>query len=628
MTSTKLPESTPATAQPVVGGVPQPENTPTTAMPVSGPVSGAVTPDAPPSPGPIVRIAAVDGGDPLVRTYLNDHRSTCAASTISYPWLLIGGLAVIGGAAWFQSRYGTVIPLPPDRGGLARWFNDHFGDWHAVVGGMCVGGVVASLAGAFAARRVPAGQEPLLMMLALIAIYLPLYDPLVGVGALMGAVTLVYLVTIAFRVLALLVGGGRGLHADTLDAPAGGWPVYTVLVPLYRERAVAENILKALERLDYPREKLDVKFLLEADDAETLPALVAAGIPSWAEVVVVPQGQPKTKPRACNHGLVRARGEFTVIFDAEDRPDPDQLKQAVIAFNRLDARVVCLQAQLAYHNHDQNLLTRWFALEYNVWFRRYLPGLVRLGAPIPLGGTSNHFRTAALHQVGGWDPFNVTEDCDLGVRLYMVGLRTRTLDSTTFEEANSRVGNWLRQRSRWIKGYFVTHLVWGRRPLSLVWQLGPWGAFCFLCSVGAFAMLAVLNLALWVMSTAQVICLGIDMTRGYRLVELLTTRDLGHVRWSWPIWFAGASEHPTAALLSQVFCSAAAVMLAGNLFFVLVNLVAGRRPGQKGLWWAALISPLYWLLISLAAVKAVWQLVTRPHYWEKTIHGLDQHPGA
>ncbi len=259
-----------------------------------------------------------------------------------------------------------------------------------------------------------------------------------------------------------------------------------------------------------------------------------------------------------------------------------------------------------------------------MWFRRYLPGLVRLGAPIPLGGTSNHFRTASLKAVGGWDPFNVTEDCDLGVRLYMAGLRTRTLDSTTFEEANSRVGNWLRQRSRWIKGYFVTHLVWCRRPLLLLVKLGPWGSFCFLCSVGAFALLAVLNLALWVLSATQVVCLGIDMARGFGLVELLTTRDLAHVRWSWPIWFAGPNEHVTASLLSQVFCSAAAVMLAGNLFFVLVNLVAGRRPGQKGLWWAALISPIYWLLISLAAVKALWQLVTRPHYWEKTVHGLDE----
>lgn len=627
MTSPAPSESTPATSQPVVGGLPAADATPVTALPVAMPAGASMAgpPDATavPPAGAIVRIATVDGGDPLVRTYLNGHRATCAASTISYIWLFLGALAVIAGAAWAQSRYGTVVPLPPDRGALAHWFNRHFGDWQAVVGGMIAGGLMASLLGTFLARRVPAGQEPLLVMLILIALYLPLYDPLIGVGVLMGAVTLVYLITIAFRILALLVGGGRGLRTESLAMPADGWPMYTVLVPLYRERAVAQNILKALERLDYPREQLDVKFLLEADDDETLPALEAAGIPTWAEVVVVPQGQPKTKPRACNHGLERARGLFTVIFDAEDRPDPDQLKQAVLAFNHLDRRVVCLQAQLAYHNHAQNLLTRWFALEYNVWFRRYLPGLVRLGAPIPLGGTSNHFRTAPLKAIGGWDPFNVTEDCDLGVRLYMAGLRTRTLDSTTFEEANCRVGNWLRQRSRWIKGYFVTHLVWCRRPLALVWKLGPWGAFCFLCSVGAFAALAVLNLALWVMSTTQIICLGIDMAHGHRLVDLLTTRDLAHERWSWPIWFAGPTEHAAASMLSQVFCSAAAVMLAGNLFFILVNLVAGRRPGQRGLWWAAFISPIYWLLISLAAVKALGQLITRPHYWEKTVHGLD-----
>jgi hypothetical protein len=299
------------------------------------------------------------------------------------------------------------------------------------------------------------------------------------------------------------------------------------------------------------------------------------------------------------------------------------LRKAVAAFRALDDRVACLQAHLAYHNHAQNLLTRFFALEYNVWFRRYLPGLVKLGVPIPLGGTSNHFRTAALHRLGGWDPFNVTEDCDLGVRLHLAGLRTRILDSTTWEEANSRVGNWLRQRSRWIKGYFITHLVWCRRPWWLLATLGPWGALGFLCCVGGFAALAVLNLALWCASAVQATCLAIDLTHGHHLWNLLTTRDLEHTRWSWPIWFAGPLEDPLAATLSQLACAAAVVMLAGNLLFIAVTLIYGRRPGQRGLVGAALISPLYWLLISLAAVKGIVQLLTKPHYWEKTVHGLD-----
>jgi cellulose synthase/poly-beta-1,6-N-acetylglucosamine synthase-like glycosyltransferase len=322
--------------------------------------------------------------------------------------------------------------------------------------------------------------------------------------------------------------------------------------------------------------------------------------------------------------LERARGDFLVIFDAEDRPDPDQLKQAVLAFREVEEHVVCLQAQLAYHNHQQNLLTRWFALEYNVWFGRYLSGLVALGVPIPLGGTSNHFRTEALRAIGGWDPFNVTEDCDLGVRLYMQGYHTRTLESTTWEEANSQVGNWIRQRSRWLKGYMVTHLVWARRPWLLVGRLGPWGALGFFLSVFCVSILSALNLALWTISGAYVALLAVDMSRGYSFIELLTTRDYLHDRWSWPMLYYGRFEDPTLAIMSQIFFLASVALILGNIAFVVINFLCGRRPGQHGLLFAALISPLYWVLLAVAAWKGLWQLVWKPHYWEKTVHGLDK----
>ena len=422
-----------------------------------------------------------------------------------------------------------------------------------------------------------------------------------------------------------MLGGRRGMRSEALVEPAGGWPLYTVLVPLYKERNVARNILQSLAKLDYPRERLDVKFLLEADDQETLEALKSAGIPSWSEVVIVPLGQPKTKPRACNHGLMRARGSLLVIFDAEDRPDPDQLKQAVIAFKSVPETVVCLQAQLAYHNHRQNLLTRWFALEYNVWFRRYLAGLERMRVPIPLGGTSNHFRTEPLRQLGGWDPFNVTEDCDLGVRLRMGGHATRILDSTTWEEANSRTGNWIRQRSRWLKGYLATHLVWFRRPLVTVWKLGPWAALGFFLTVFCVSALAAVNLILWSITGFFLIALARDAAYGYDVWKLLTTREEFYAsdRWSWQMVYAGHGEDPYWANLSRIFFAVSVILLIGNLAFVVINAAAGRRPGQRGLWFAALISPGYWVLISIAAWKGIWQLITKPHYWEKTVHGLD-----
>ncbi len=245
-------------------------------------------------------------------------------------------------------------------------------------------------------------------------------------------------------------------------------PIYTVLVPMYKEPSIAQKIARTVTHLDYPVDKLDVKLLLEEDDAPTRAKIAAVidTLPPCVEVLIapsVPKGQPRTKPRACNWGLETARGKYLVIFDAEDKPERDQLKKAVIVFRKLEAekkdKVVCLQAKLNYFNADQNWLTRFFTLEYTTWFDLFLPGLHIVRTPIPLGGTSNHFKTDVLQKIGGWDSFNVTEDCDLGIRLARQGKSTEILDSTTWEEANCQLGNWVRQRSRWVKGYFQSHLV-------------------------------------------------------------------------------------------------------------------------------------------------------------------------
>ena len=567
------------------------------------------------TPAAIITIPAdSDGRDPLTKSYLADHRLTCAAHTLSWPWL-IAAVPLTTAAGVLACRSHGV------GAGLAL-----LGDWPAFLVG--AGGAATLLSAIGSVRRwfrptlLPIAQEAWLAATMVALLYVVVYDPLIGLGLVTALLCAIYLGAIAFRLLALVLGGRRGFRSATLDQPSGSWPLYTVLVPLYREKAVARNILAALERLDYPRQQLDVKFLLEADDPDTLPALQAAGIPSWAEVVVVPHAQPKTKPRACNHGLQRARGDFLVIFDAEDRPEPDQLKQAVLAFRALPPKVVCLQAQLAYHNHRHNMLTRWFAMEYNVWFRRYLPGLARLGIPIPLGGTSNHFRIAALQAVGGWDPFNVTEDCDLGVRLHLLGHRTALLDSTTWEEANSVTGNWLRQRSRWLKGYFVTHVVWGRRPIWLALRLGPWALGGFLLSVLLVPLLAATNLILWGYATCYATLVAIDLAHGHRLWSILAERDWADERLSWPMWFAGPLEDPLFSRLSQIFFVASMTLLAGNMAFIIIAGLCGRRPGQRGVWAAALLLPAYWLLISIAAWKGLWQAMVKPHYWEKTIHGL------
>ena len=566
---------------------------------VSDPVCAPI-PEPIPVPVPrIITIAAdAQGGDALVSSWLNAHLDTAAVRMIAYPWLVVSALTCAGAGAL----------------------------GYALAGPWCFLGAVALLAvimSVIGGRRAdPVGQEPLLAGALVTLLWLLTWDTLIALGVLAGGISLIYLGAVLYRALALALGGVPGVRQVDPWEPAGGWPIYTILVPLYREDNVAGSILTSLQRLDYPRDRLDVKFLVEADDPLTRHALEAAGIPPWAEIVVVPHAKPKTKPRACNHGLARATGSLLVVFDAEDRPDPDQLKQAAAAFASLPPQVVCLQAQLAWHNHRSNLLTRWFALEYNLWFRRYLPGLQRLGAPIPLGGTSNHFRMEVLRDLGGWDPFNVTEDCDLGVRLHLAGGRTACLDSTTWEEAPEHLGAWIRQRTRWLKGYLVTHLVWGRRPWQLVSRLGVSGTLGFLLAVGAVPTLAALNLALWALLFVWLGCAVWDLGHHWTLMQLLTERDWGHERASWPVWYGGPGEHPGFALASQVSAVAAVVLLLGNVVFIAAAAISGRRPGQRGSWGPALLVPLYWLMLGLAAMRAVVQLLHKPHLWEKTTHGV------
>jgi cellulose synthase/poly-beta-1,6-N-acetylglucosamine synthase-like glycosyltransferase len=370
-------------------------------------------------------------------------------------------------------------------------------------------------------------------------------------------------------------------------------PRYTLLVPLYHEAVVARQLIDAIDGLDYPRSKLDVKLLLEEDDRETLTAVRATRLGPHFSTVIVPVSEPKTKPKACNYGLLHARGDFVVIYDAEDLPEPDQLKKAVIAFRKAPPGVVCVQAKLNYSNREQNLLTRWFTAEYSQWFDLFLPGLDATGAPIPLGGTSNHFRIEKLLELGAWDPFNVTEDADVGIRLARAGYRTAIMDSTTFEEANSRVYNWIRQRSRWVKGYIQTWLVHMRHPVRLWRELGPAGFASFQLVIGGTFVTMLLNPVFWALTSLWALS-GADVIRQI---------------FPGPVYFAAAFN-----------------LFVGNFVFTYLNVAGTIRRGYHDLAKYALLSPLYWALMSVGAWKGAVQLVTKPSYWEKTVHGLAEKP--
>ena len=370
-------------------------------------------------------------------------------------------------------------------------------------------------------------------------------------------------------------------------------PTYTILVPLYREANVLPRLVAGIGGLDYPKTKLDVRLLCEEDDDETVPALREMDLPPHFKIIVVPDAQPKTKPKACNYGLLQADGKYVVIYDAEDRPDPDQLKKIVIAFGKVDPRVTCIQAKLNYFNSDQNLLTRWFATEYSMWFDLLLPGLDASGVPIPLGGTSNHFITDRLIDLAAWDPFNVTEDADLGIRLHKAGYKTAMIDSTTLEEANSELNNWINQRSRWIKGYIQTWLVHMRHPFRLLRQIGLKSFISFQLVVGG-TFIFLLNPIFWGLTT------------------IFFFTNAGFIRELFP---------------SFVFYAAAFQLFIGNFVFMYLNVAGSVQRGYFDLAKYALLSPLYWGLMSIAAWKGFTQLFYKPFYWEKTEHGLDNTGG-
>jgi cellulose synthase/poly-beta-1,6-N-acetylglucosamine synthase-like glycosyltransferase len=412
-----------------------------------------------------------------------------------------------------------------------------------------------------------------------------LLQPTGALALLMLGLSSFYTAAIAYKLLISIAGsrddrriGPREEELSRLEDEE--LPVYSILVP---------NLLAALSRLDYPQEKLDVLLLLEADDHETIAAAKAARPPAHFRFIYVPEGHPRTKPKACNYGLSFCRGEYVTIYDAEDIPEPDQLKKAVLAFRDGPDNLVCVQAALNYYNSRENYLTRMFTLEYSYWFDYMVPGLHRLRLPIPLGGTSNHFRLDRLRELGAWDPFNVTEDADLGIRASARSYTVGVIDSTTYEEANKALGNWLRQRSRWIKGYMQTWLVHNRSPLPLLRTLGParWLSYQFF--VGGTCLTFLANPVMWLLFGAWAL---------FR-----------------PAWVGDLFTDTALFLATFNF-------LVGNMLGIYLNMLAVFRRRLFHLTLFALTNPAYWWLHSAAAYLALWQLITKPFYWEKTQHGL------
>jgi cellulose synthase/poly-beta-1,6-N-acetylglucosamine synthase-like glycosyltransferase len=440
-------------------------------------------------------------------------------------------------------------------------------------------------------------QITLMLLILTAGVYSFASDWKLALISFVGIITVLYFLDLLFNLFLIVRSFGYSAEIVINDVELSEineqrLPMYTILCPLYKEWQVIPQFTQAIARLDYPKSKLQVQLLLEEDDKESLSYIQRLNLPSYFETIIVPHSFPKTKPKACNYGLLQAKGGFVVIFDAEDAPEPAQLKKAVLAFERAGRQIACIQAKLNFYNPYQNFLTKAFTAEYSLWFDLVLTGLQSIKAPIPLGGTSNHFRTKDLKMLKGWDAFNVTEDADLGMRIAKQGFKTAIVSSVTLEEANSDLKNWFWQRTRWIKGYIQTYFLHMRNPGDFSNTLKKPDLLFFQMVIGGKVLSMFINPAMWMLT----------------ILYFLFRSQFGPTI---------ESLFPPPVLYLGIVS-----LIGGNFLYMYYYMIGCAKHGHYGLIKYAILVPIYWLLMSAAAWMAVYKLITAPHHWSKTKHGL------
>ncbi len=421
-------------------------------------------------------------------------------------------------------------------------------------------------------KRVYLTSFPLILLACLI------FSPYQAFLWLFVILNIIYLLAQVSKFIIIVAGIKQKEHYNN-EIHEVNLPIYTILLPLYKEDKVINKLIKSLSSLDYPQHLLDIKLLIEEDDLQTLSSIRSADLPFFFEIILVPQSNPRTKPKACNYGLHFAKGKYITIYDAEDKPSPNQLKQVVQQFSISEPNVVCIQAKLNYYNKKENLLTKLFAIEYSLLFDFILLGLKKFKMPIPLGGSSNHFITIKLKELGGWDAFNVTEDADLGIRLYHKGYCTDVINNLTLEEAPLTIKAWLTQRSRWIKGHILTSLLHLTQSQKLKMRE----------ALGIICILYLPNLTYLLLPVLIILCC-IFYTLNNNFVML------------WKI----------NLLLSII------LPMAQSIFIIITK----RWYDMKS---TIILLALYYWLLPIAGLKALRQIFNKPYHWDKTEHGITKY---
>ncbi|WP_299297488.1 glycosyltransferase [uncultured Tateyamaria sp.] len=437
------------------------------------------------------------------------------------------------------------------------------------------------------------GMGTIVLALALLCaaiVAFPLWVATLLIG--WGVLTLAMTTTLkALALITLMTDRVPAQQEPLPKAPTGRLPRVSVMVPLFKEERIAEALIARLSRLTYPKALLEVVLVLEAKDSVTRATLARTDLPRWMRVIEVPDdGTITTKPRALNYALDFCNGDIIGVWDAEDAPETDQLEKVAAHFAQAAPDVACLQGILDYYNSRHNWIARCFTIEYASWWRLVLPGVAKMGLVLPLGGTTLFFRRTILEELGGWDAHNVTEDADLGIRLARNGYRTELIPTATFEEANARAWPWVKQRSRWLKGYLITYFVHMRSPRALLADLG-WKRFL-----------------------------------GLQAMFLATFSQFAALPLLWSFWLPtfGLPHPVTATLGSSIVWPLAFFFIATELLNIFIGVLATSDRDRRHLIPWVLTMPLYFPLGALASYKALYELVTAPFYWDKTQHGTAQ----
>ncbi len=412
--------------------------------------------------------------------------------------------------------------------------------------------------------------------------------PTFVMAGLLGWILIALIANSSFKLMTL-ISFWRGRNIAPPSARAEKLPKISILVPLLHESDILDRLVERMSALVYPKELLEICLVYEASDTETKKHLAARHLPYWMRSIEIPENRLQTKPRALNYAMDFCRGDIIGVYDAEDAPEPDQLYRVASSFENAADDVACVQCRLDYYNSETNWLSRCFTIEYAILFRVVLPGLQRMGLPIPLGGTSVFFKRDKLEALGRWDAHNVTEDADLGMRLHRQGMRCICAPATTYEEANYRMVPWVKQRSRWLKGFLQTWITHMRHPLDLWRSLGPLGFVVFhVLFLGTFTSFAAAPLVL-------------------------------------PLWvFTFGVELPIYQTVSPLFLNAlVTAFVATEILLLVLGLVALRQRGEPRLIKFLPMMLFYWPIGSFAAYKALYELFARPAYWDKTQHGIN-----